>query len=150
ILPADPERSLHAQYEGYRAEAGGEDSRVETFASLTLESKLPGYEGIPMTLTTGKALDEKQTYVRVHFKQASHHPSGVLQFGVYPETRVSAKFVSGEGVVGEMLQEIDEYSLKSLKWDGYTAIFTDAIAGDKTYFASSEEVLASWQVLEPI
>lgn len=150
LLPADPEESVHAQYDGYLTEVDNPDSRVETFASLILHSKNPDYDEIPLVLSTGKALANKQTYVRVCFRETSQLPSGVIHFGVYPETRVTARFDSGAGAVGQILQEIDDYSLKSLRWDGYTAIFVDAIAGDKTYFATEDEVLASWRAVQPV
>lgn len=52
-----------AQYEGYREEVGNPESITETFVSINL------FMGnIPITLTTGKALNEKNTQIIFKYK----------------------------------------------------------------------------------
>ncbi len=67
LIPADPANAIRAQYDGYRSEVGNPDSSVETFVSLELHSTDPAWQGIPLALTTGKALSRKKTEVRIHF-----------------------------------------------------------------------------------
>jgi len=56
------------QYAGYRAEVGNQNSLTETFVSINLISKDPAWRGIPINLTTGKALAEKFTEIRIEYK----------------------------------------------------------------------------------
>lgn len=73
-----------AQYEGYRAEVGNDQSMTETFVSLNLQSNDPLWRGVPLTLTTGKALKEKFTKIRITFKE------GLIDFN----------FIDKEGSLG--------------------------------------------------
>lgn len=57
-----------AQYEGYREEVINPKSMTETFVSVNFQSNDPRWKGVPITLTTGKALKEKFTAINVHFK----------------------------------------------------------------------------------
>lgn len=54
------------QYEGYRKEVGNPKSMTETFVSVNL-----AMNGIGITLTTGKALNEKFTQIKIVYKDAS-------------------------------------------------------------------------------
>jgi glucose-6-phosphate 1-dehydrogenase len=56
------------QYEGYRQEVGNNESMVETFVSVNMVSNDPLWQGVNITLTTGKALKEKSTKVVIKFK----------------------------------------------------------------------------------
>ena len=56
------------QYEGYREEVGNEKSMTETFVSINVISKDPAWCGVPITLTTGKALALKFTEIRIKYK----------------------------------------------------------------------------------
>jgi glucose-6-phosphate 1-dehydrogenase len=61
----DINQSLRGQYLGYKEEAQNPYSKVETFVSITLNSNDPRWEGVPMTLTTGKALNTKTTEIKI-------------------------------------------------------------------------------------
>src|SRR3989344_3547637 len=58
-----------AQYEGYRAEVGNMNSKVETFVSINLQSNDPKRRGVPITLTTGKALHSRFTEIRIRYRK---------------------------------------------------------------------------------
>ena len=59
------------QYEGYRDEAGNPTSMTETFVSINLTSNDPAWHGVPITLSTGKALSEKRTQIIIKYKNGS-------------------------------------------------------------------------------
>jgi len=59
------------QYEGYRKEVGNEESMTETFVSVNLTSLDPKWRGVPIVLSTGKALSEKFTEIRIEYKDGS-------------------------------------------------------------------------------
>lgn len=56
------------QYQGYREEVDNPESMTETFVSINMISNDPIWRGVPITLTTGKALKEKITEVRIRYK----------------------------------------------------------------------------------
>lgn len=66
IVPID---GLLAQYEGYQQEGGvAHNSKTETFALIQLKINNSRWEGVPFFLKTGKALDKKETVIRIRFK----------------------------------------------------------------------------------
>jgi glucose-6-phosphate 1-dehydrogenase len=97
---------------------------TETFVSLKLFSKDPNWLGVPITITTGKALDKKNTEIRIIYKKDTS----------YSDEDKKDTFGEGEGPHAE----------------AYERVFIDAMKGDHRLFVTSEEVLASWRILEPI
>jgi glucose-6-phosphate 1-dehydrogenase len=59
------------QYEGYREEVNNGESMTETFVSINLASKDPIWRGVPIVLSTGKALAEKFTEIRIEYKDGN-------------------------------------------------------------------------------
>jgi len=73
-IPQDITRDVvRGQYVGYRDEVKNAvkniDSMTETFVSMKLFYKDPNWAGVPITITTGKALDKKRTEIRIKFKK---------------------------------------------------------------------------------
>ena len=68
VLPASIRRG---QYAGYREEVGNPSSAVETFVSLSLFSTDPRWQGVPITLVTGKALSKKETAVVAGYRRGT-------------------------------------------------------------------------------
>jgi glucose-6-phosphate 1-dehydrogenase len=58
-----------AQYEGYKEEVGNPKTRVETFVSLSLQSSDKRWQGVPIRLTTGKALSKRLTQIKIRYKK---------------------------------------------------------------------------------
>lgn len=56
------------QYEGYREEVNNAESMTETFVSINLISNDPTWRGVPIRLSTGKALKEKLTQIKIEYK----------------------------------------------------------------------------------
>jgi glucose-6-phosphate 1-dehydrogenase len=56
------------QYIGYRDEVANPESMTETFVYINMASNDPSWRGIDIVLTTGKAMKEKRTQVRVTYK----------------------------------------------------------------------------------
>lgn len=155
IQPAnpDPAKSVRAQYEGYRAEAGNPDSIVETFASLELHSTDPNWEGVPLALTTGKSLDGKKTEVRVHFRRVHESQSNYLMFKIQPNEGIAIDLVTKKpGYDQEVEHQKLSYMYPTDKRlpDAYEQVLVDAINGRKSLFASSGEVLRAWEILAPL
>jgi glucose-6-phosphate 1-dehydrogenase len=59
------EECVNAQYEGYKQEVGNKSSVTETFAKVTVYSKNPLFQSIPLNLITGKGLDIKESSINI-------------------------------------------------------------------------------------
>ena len=144
-----------AQYEGYQDEVKNPGSRVETFVSLSLESTDPKWQGVPIRLTTGKNLDERFTEVRVTFKKTSASASNTLCFRIQPNEGIELDLVVKKPGYERKLQDLkwtfdyDQHFAGRLP-DAYEMVIVDAMRGNHSLFASSDEVLASWQILQPV
>ncbi len=153
VQPADPRYCKHAQYQGYRDEVNNPDSNVETFVSLKLESTDENWSGVPLTLTTGKALDAKKTEVRVNFKRSHDAHSNSLVFKIQPDEGISIDLlVKKAGYEREVQSQKLSYMYPSDTRlpEAYEQVLVDAITGRKSLFASSGEVLRSWEILAPV
>ncbi len=153
VQPANPAKSVHAQYEGYRDEVNNTSTQVETFVSLALESTDPNWQGVPLALTTGKALNRKKTEVRVHFKRTHEAQSNCLIFKIQPNEGILINLVTKKaGYEREVEhQELSYmYPPDTRLPEAYEQVLVDAISSRKSLFASSGEVLRSWEILAPL
>ena len=121
VQPADASKAVRAQYEGYQQEAGNIGSVTETFATLRLESDHQRWLGVPLTLTTGKNLAEKKTFIAVTYKDGSK----------------------------DIFEEGAQVTNKRLP-DAYERVLVESITGRKSIFTTSDEVLRSWEIVAPI
>lgn len=153
LSSADPKRAIRAQYRGYKEEVNNPGSNVETFVSINLSSNNPKWQGVPITLTTGKSLSRTKTEIRVRLKSNNGAHSNCLVFRIQPN----------EGIDIELFIKKPGYNrtfeTRHLKFDypddtelpeAYEQVIVDAIQSQKSLFTSSGEVLQSWRVLQPL
>ena len=149
-----PERVARGQYIGYAEEVQNPGSTTETFVSMTLFSSDPRWGGVPIVLTTGKALQDRYSEVRVFFKQEDTHEANQLAMRIAPREGFELELWSKRTGYSRELEPVSlsfEYgSPKAHIPEAYEQVFLDALRSDHTLFTSSEEVLASWRVLAPI
>lgn len=148
---------MRGQYDGYCGEVDNENSWVETFAALKLFSRLEGWRGVPIYLRSGKALASKQTAVTVNFKPEAgdHDHTNQLTFNIQPDEGIFIQlWVKQPGFQRRLQtapmsfrydQTFDEHGHP----DAYERVLVDAIRGDHTLFATSDEVLSAWRIIEP-
>ncbi|MES2631277.1 MAG: hypothetical protein V4611_04960 [Patescibacteria group bacterium] len=118
ITVALPRDGVRAQYQGYQDEVENPGSRTETFASVSLSSGDENWKDVSLRLTTGKALDEKRSFIAVHYKDGT--------IDTFEEGRVVSE---------------------DRQLDAYERVLLGAITGRKALFTSGEEVLRSWEIL---
>jgi glucose-6-phosphate 1-dehydrogenase len=143
-----------AQYKGYRKEVSNPGSTTETFIALQLHSSDPRWKGVPVYLATGKNLDQKLTQVRVNFKKTSTGEANTLVLRVQPREGIELDlWVKKPGYEKKLEKKILSFSFaqnfEHLP-DAYEQVLVDAIRSDHSLFASSQEVLASWAIVQPI
>ncbi|MFZ1250312.1 MAG: hypothetical protein WAR37_02605 [Candidatus Microsaccharimonas sp.] len=122
LKAVDPNQAIRAQYEGYQDEVENPGSQTETFVTFTVESDDPAWRGVPIRLITGKALNEKRSYVAIEYTDDTKD--------IFDESHLTIRD-------GDHL-------------DAYERVLIEAIAGRKDIFTSSDEVIRSWEALAPL
>jgi glucose-6-phosphate 1-dehydrogenase len=148
------ENLVRGQYEGYQEEVGNPGSKTETFVSLQLESQDPRWSGVPIRLSTGKNLKEKLTEIRVYFKQAEGSEENLLILRIQPREGIEIQLRVKQPGFERRLQKLPleftyEQYFKQIP-GAYEQVLVDAIRSNQSLFASSDEVLASWEILQPV
>jgi glucose-6-phosphate 1-dehydrogenase len=127
---------------------------TETFVSIDLESKDSKWEGVKINLTTGKALKDKFTEIKIYYKKENNKESNELQLRLQPNEGISfsvwAKRPGYEHQIGR--HELD-FSFKdhySSLPEAYEQVLFNAINSDHSLFTSSDEVLETWRILDSL
>ena len=151
---AAPGAAVKGQYQGYRQEAGNPSSRTETFVCLELKSKDPGWKGVPIRLITGKKLKEKLTEIRIYFKKTQSAQTNLLTLRIQPKEGIELElWVKKPGYEQELQMLPLDFSYQQYfdrLPEAYEQVIVDAMRSRNNLFASSDEVLASWRVLQPL
>lgn len=153
LRPVDPTRATRAQYDTYQTEVENQGSLTETFVCLQLRSDAPQWKGVPIVLTTGKALQEKTTEIRLHFRRQHEAQSNRLIFHIQPNEGVEIElFTKKPGYDRQFIPQklAFSYPEDTVLPDAYEQVLVDAIRSHKSLFTSSEEVLTSWRILQPL
>jgi len=147
---------IRGQYESYKREVGNPHTTTETYVKLTLNIKSKRWSGVPIVLETGKALSKKMTTVTVEFSKDIDEKSNELTIRIQPDEGIDIKlFVKKPGFdnqVQPVMMDFSYYQAFSNQAhpDAYERVIIDAIRGDQSLFASSREVIRSWQILQPV
>jgi glucose-6-phosphate 1-dehydrogenase len=150
---------------GYRQEQGvKQDSVTETFAALKFYIDNWRWGGVPFYIRTGKRLPTRVTEVVIHFKPTPHFlfsQNSVIQSGnqlvirIQPDEGIVVKFGMKTPGAGFDVQTVNmEFHYSDLSEQripsAYERLIYDAIKGDTTLFARTEEVLEAWKFLTPV
>jgi len=161
VRPTSPDEvatmTVRGQYEGYRQEVGNPDSNIETFASLELWIDNDQWTGVPIVLETGKALEAKSTEISICFRQpdSADGEQNKLVFRIQPEEgitlRLQVKRPGIKTITDNADMDFDYAKAFDLRpADAYERVIVDAIRGDQTLFATSAEVIRSWEIIENV
>lgn len=153
LTPADPTQAVRAQYQEYRDEVENEQTTTETFTSVRLESSDDIWRGVPFYLTTGKALDQKLTEIKVFFKKSHAEQTNCLVFRIQPREGVEIALNTlkpGYEFAYEQRCLSFDYAADTTPPDAYEQVLVDAMRGDKHIFTSNEEVLRSWELVQSL
>jgi glucose-6-phosphate 1-dehydrogenase len=151
---------------GYREEPGvSPDSRVETYAALTLSIDNWRWAGVPFFLRSGKRLSTRHTEIAVQFKPAPHTPFPVPEDAGGANTIV-AEFTPHERLTLRTAGKVPGHGMQlaplvleycpscvpdaSAPPSAYENLLLDALHGDPTFFARADEVEASWSIIDPV
>jgi glucose-6-phosphate 1-dehydrogenase len=142
------------QYQGYREEVENPKSQVETFVSMTLFSNNQRWQNVPITLTTGKALDKRLTEIRVSYRKQEDNEANQLIFRIQPDEGIALQLWSKKPGYEHRVEQVKlSFAYEDHQQElaqAYEQVLIDALKGDHRLFTSSEEVLASWKILAPV
>ncbi len=151
------------QYQGYREQAAG--SPTETYVEAVLQVATPEWQDTRFVLKTGKKLGEKRTEIRLRYRPNSlclgcaetlDAAPNELVIEVYPREGIHLTFNSkNPGYDFVMAKVVADYchscrNTGANKPEAYVKLLQDALAGDKTLFASFDELLAQWRIADQI
>ena len=158
-VPADRilDYTVRGQYAGYTDEVENPDSSTETFAALKLTSTDERWQNVPIYVQTGKALREKSTMITMTFaSERDASQTNELVFAIQPNERITLQLRAKKPGFDDELQEVPmEFSYKQVfdahgHPDAYERVLVDSMRGDNTLFATSEEVVSSWRIVQPV
>ncbi len=160
LLPvADQTHIVRAQYEGYKETPGvAPDSQTETYFSFRAFIDHTNWEGVPFYVQAGKGLKNDSVSITIDFKDVTKGPfsssGNAIILTVSPVQ--SMNLTVNVKKPGHAFS-IEEQTL-SFAWDedhqgvanAYEKVLLDCIDGDQTLFASTSEVLSSWEFIRSI
>lgn len=147
--------NVFGQYEGYHQEKDiPENSKTETFVAMKLLVDSKRWENVPFYIKTGKALGIKHAHVVVRFKKNKGNVNeNVLMIEIQPEEGIYLQMNSKmPGISTEVTKVTMNYCHSCLKYgaepSAYSRLLLDTMIGDKSLFASWEEIETSWEIVD--
>ena len=156
---------VRGQVEGYRTEEGVDPgSDTETFAAMRLFIDSWRWAGVPFYLRAGKSMAETVTEAVVElspppkllFTDSGAQPEpNQLRFRVKPDDcitlSVQAKRPGIEMATGAVDLSVDyKHQLGGDKAEAYERLLSDALAGDRQFFARQDGVEEAWRIVQPL
>ncbi len=154
-MTAETPNAVRGQYQDYRQEVENPESSTETFAGIKTYINNDRWQGVPISIWTGKGLAEKRTEIVVTFKSGDR-PANRLIFRISPNEGIEIELLAKKPGYALDLQtahmdfSYDESFNDYSHPNAYERVLVDAIRGDHTLFATSQEVLAAWRVVQPV
>jgi glucose-6-phosphate 1-dehydrogenase len=170
IQPLAPEAvsvdTIRGQYEGYlQAEGVASGSQTATFAAVKLQVDNWRWSGVPYYLRSGKAMSCRTTQIVIQFRQppvmifasgkrAQHDPNRLV-IQIQPAEGIQLHFQTKVPDGGMRLTTTDlafEFAqeFQGAMPDSYQRLLLDAMTGDASLFARSDEVEVAWGIIDPI
>jgi glucose-6-phosphate 1-dehydrogenase len=165
VRPVDPEDYVLGQYEGYRDEEGvAPNSTTPTYVALKMYVDNWRWQGVPFYLRSGKHLPRKTTEVTLQYKPVPHllFPENVdlatnsLSLCVQPDEGMHLIFqtkVPGSGMRVAPVDMEFHYGTRfgeHMLPEAYERLLLDALQGDASLFARSDEIELAWTFVDPM
>ena len=162
MRPADPQRYVRGQYDGYQDVDGvAPGSTTETYAALTLEVDNWRWAGVPFFIRAGKCLPVRGTEVNVVFQRPPRLGVGdgsrpepnqlVIRIDPKPGARIRflAKQAGADSFEPADLEVLFEKTPGS-EPEPYERLLGDALRGDGQLFTREDSVEETWRVVQPL
>ncbi|MDX1765393.1 MAG: glucose-6-phosphate dehydrogenase [Candidatus Saccharimonadales bacterium] len=159
IKPIDnhPDQVVRGQYNGYREEADKPDSNIETFVAMKVEIDSDRWRGVPIYLRTGKAMEKRITEINLVYQDEKDpdEPPNVLTIRIQPREGIGLTLQAKKPGLDTVRQNVVlEYCYRNEKetviHNAYERLLIDAMRGDQMLFPTTQEVLTSWEIVDPL
>jgi glucose-6-phosphate 1-dehydrogenase len=158
------EGAIHGEsVAGYRQEQNVDpNSQTETFVALRLFIDDWRWAGVPIYMRVGKRLPKSATEISIHFKKA---PAVLFNKDLRGVNVLAIRIQPDEGIALTIHAKVPgtNFRIEPVKMDfhygtsfgkaspeAYERLLLDAISGDATLFARSDEVEQAWAFIDPI
>jgi glucose-6-phosphate 1-dehydrogenase len=163
ISPINPGFAVRGQYIGYLdEEAVANDSRRETYAAVRLSIENWRWDGVPIFLRTGKALERRVTEVVIKLRDAPHLRIGgnrqrgvpsLIVIRIQPDEGITIRIgAKRPGTRFEMVpagMKLDYAALtKAPLPDAYENVLSEVLAGGHSAFPGAEEIELQWEIVD--
>ena len=164
IPRADPANYIRGQYRGYRSTKGvARDSQTETYAALRLDIDNWRWAGVPFFMRTGKHLPERQTELRllfkqppkVHFLSYAHRapqPNQIV-FRIDPATGIRMVLEGHRADHPDPREITLDMEFSHEGGEGatpYEVLLHAALVGDATHFTRQDNIEETWRIVQPL
>ncbi|MGZ3422730.1 MAG: glucose-6-phosphate dehydrogenase [Polyangiales bacterium] len=175
LRPIEPQHVVRGQYgkgthngqavPAYREEPNvAPDSKVETYVAIKAHVDNWRWGGVPFYLRAGKRLNKRVTEISLHFNRVPHKlfsqaagevEPDVLSIRIQPDEGIALRFMSKVPGPTTTLRPVTmdfRYgtSFGDAGPEAYERLILDAMLGDATLFARSDEVSAAWAWCTPL
>ncbi len=133
-------------------------NQTETLAEMTCEVRTQRWRGVPITLRSGKALDDADREVIIRFRPVNHLPEGltgsmapaVLRFSLGPDRVALELNLNG----GDDPFELERASLQADLGEGalkaYAEVLSGILDGDATLAVRGDAAEQCWRIVQPV
>ena len=157
--------TLRGRYQGYLQEEGvPADSQTATFAAVKLQVDNWRFNGVPFYLRSGKAMSCRTTQIVIQFREPPHllftggkggFEANRLVLQVQPAEGIQLQFQTKVPDEGMRLCTTDldfrfDREFEGALPDAYQRLLLDALNGDASLFARSDEVELAWGIFDPV
>lgn len=158
---------IRGQYEGYIQEEGvAPGSPTETFAALKLFIDNWRWKDVPFYLRSGKGMSCRTTQIVIEFKEPPHLVFSGGRESAPQANRMVIQIQPAEGIQIHFQSKVPDQGMNlrtsqldfrfstgakgQSSPDAYERLLQDALQGDASLFARSDEVELAWQIIDPI
>ncbi|UUO09235.1 glucose-6-phosphate dehydrogenase [Blastopirellula sp. J2-11] len=158
------QNTLRGQYKGYLNEEGvPSNSQTATFTALKLWIDNWRWQGVPFYLRSGKAMSCRTTQIVIQYKEP---PLTLFDHCESMEgNRLVIQIQPAEGLQMHIQSKVPDAGMRTRTTDldfrfrrqfagdlpdAYQRLLLDAIQGDASLFARSDEVELAWGIVDPI
>jgi glucose-6-phosphate 1-dehydrogenase len=165
MSPINPMLAVRGQYIGYLdEEAVDNDSRRETYAAARLSIENWRWDGVPIFLRTGKALQRRVTEVVIKLRDAPHLRIGgsrqrgipsLIVIRIQPDEGITIRIgAKRPGTRFEMVPAGMRLDYKGLTKaplpEAYENVLSEVLAGGHSAFPGAEEIELQWEIVDPL
>ena len=165
MSPINPGLAVRGQYIGYLdEEAVANDSRRETYVALRVSIENWRWDGVPIFLRTGKALQRRVTEVVIKLRDAPHLRIGgnrqrgvpsLIVIRIQPDEGITIRIgAKRPGTRFEMVPAGMKLDYKGLTKaplpEAYENVLSEVLAGGHSAFPGAEEIELQWEIVDPL